>query len=114
MILSFDFEDHQLVSLFDYALQLCKTKTSSVFNIEKHSAMVLWILKVQQLPLFILSSLKKEIILAIRNSISHDLGGYVAKLDAFKVSVSYCSDNYLFLSEHFSGRSFHPEEMSFL
>ncbi|KAH9480199.1 hypothetical protein JR316_0006797 [Psilocybe cubensis] len=79
-----NFTDNQLVLIFDYVLRICKSPSSTIYNLEKHSAMVVWILKVQQLPLSVLLPLQGEIMLALENSISHDLGGYIAKLDAFK------------------------------
>ncbi|KDR82379.1 hypothetical protein GALMADRAFT_237661 [Galerina marginata CBS 339.88] len=79
-----NFTDNQLTCLLRDVASLCATTTPPTLGLTKSSAIALWTLKVQQLPMSILAPLKVEVIWALRNSISHQVGGYMGKLDAFK------------------------------
>ena len=75
----------QLSSLLYDALSLCKTPEIPLLNPGKIYAMVIWALKVQQLPLPVLVREKRIITSTLQNIITLELGGDIVKLDALKV-----------------------------
>lgn len=77
--------DDQLSSLLYDALSLCKTPEIPSLNPDKIYAMVIWALKVQQLPLPVLVREKRIITSTLQNIITLELGGDIVKLDALKV-----------------------------
>ena len=77
--------DDQLSSLLYDALSLCKMPVIPLLNPGKIYAMVIWALKVQQLPLAVLVREKRMIASTLQNMITLELGGDIVKLDAFKV-----------------------------
>ena len=79
------FLDDQLSTLLNVALSLCKIPEVSLVNPGKIYAMVIWALKVQQLPLPVLVREKRNITSILQNMITLEFGGDIVKLDAFKV-----------------------------
>jgi hypothetical protein len=77
--------DDQLSTFLHDALSLCKILEVPLLNPGKIYAMVIWALKVQQLPLPVLVREKRIITSTLQNMISLELGGDIVKLDAFKV-----------------------------
>jgi hypothetical protein len=79
--------DDQLSTLLQDALSLCKIREVPLLNPGKIYAMVIWALKVQQLPLPVLVREKRIITSTLQNMITLESGGDVVKLDAFKVCL---------------------------
>ena len=77
--------DDQLSSLLRDALSLCKIPKIPLLNPGKIYAMVIWALKVQQLPLPVLINEKRIMISTLQNMLTVELGGDIIKFDAFKV-----------------------------
>ena len=80
--------DDPLVSLLREALSLCTTKCSPLVELDKARAMVVWILKTQQLPTPILFSLKQEILATVKYAINCSAERSTIQVDALAVSIS--------------------------
>ena len=85
MLYLFCFLDDQLSTLLNIALSLCKIPEVPLANPSKIYAMVIWALKVQQLPLPVLVREKRNITSTLQKMITLEFGGDIVKLDAFKV-----------------------------
>ncbi len=71
-----------LFPLLREALSLCTTKCSPLVELDKARAMVLWMLKTQQLPTPILFSLKREILATVKYAINCSTEISTIKIDA--------------------------------
>lgn len=79
-----NFTNDQLSALLHDALFLCKIREVPLLNPGKIYAMVIWALKVQQLPLQVLIRQKRIITSTLQNMVTLELAGDIIKLDAFK------------------------------
>ncbi|KAF8158535.1 hypothetical protein B0H34DRAFT_807999 [Crassisporium funariophilum] len=78
------FTHEQLRALLHDVLFLCTNSDVPPLNLGKISTIVVWILKVQQLPSTTLISEKQKIISTLKEVINLELGGDLGKFDALK------------------------------
>ncbi|KJA24353.1 hypothetical protein HYPSUDRAFT_200581 [Hypholoma sublateritium FD-334 SS-4] len=76
------FSDDVLISLLRGALSLCTTTCSPMVNLDKARAMVVWMLKTQQLPTPILFALKPDIFATVKYAMNCSTDSSTIKVDA--------------------------------
>ncbi|CAA7269069.1 unnamed protein product [Cyclocybe aegerita] len=77
------FSHDQLCSVLQDALMLCTPTPRPILNLQKSRGLVLWILKVQQLPASVLLSAEDMVVSAMKSSLLEEIGGLTGKKDAF-------------------------------